>query len=804
MSRWWDDFRSDVRAARRTLWRTPAFAFAAILTLGLGIGANSAIFSVVYGVLLDPLPFRDADQLYDVGTQYPDGTAYALSAPDFMSVREDARSLQQVEAFTVGTFTMTGAGEPQQVRRASVSEGLISMLGLPLQVGRGLLPEDHQPGHGGVVLLDHRFWKREFGGDPSVTGRTLVIGGAPYVVAGVLAADARLSREADVVTPLERDASFDASLQRGRRDEFLRVIARARAGLTGEQIDADLRQLGIALQSRFPRTNEGLTFRAKPLTDVILGNVRAPLFILLGAVGLVLLVACANVASLLLARASTRQTEFAVRAALGASRGRLLQQLLTEAMVLGLAGGVIGLLIAYWATGMLTTGNVARLPRIEKVGINVPVVLFTLGVSLLTGLIFGAVPGLHASGKQLLQALTAGGRGGSQSGGHRLRAVLVVSEIALAVVLLTGAGLLIRSFVQLTHVNLGFQPEGAAAFRVSMQGESYGTDAQVLARVESFVERLRALPGVSAAAAGTMLPLSGGGDILSFSVQGAAPPPANVNPEIRIASITPDYFRAIGASLQRGRALSDQDREGTPLVALINQAGVRRWFGKEDPIGRHVRVGALVEIVGVVSDVLQHDPGRPTLPQLYVPLAQHPARRVQFVVRTGGDPVTLLSAIRAQGQAVDAQLPMAEFAPLEDLVTRSVARPRFYMTLLGLFAGVALVLATTGIFGVMSYMVTRRVREIGIRVALGARPAVVVRMIVGRAMLLASAGLAIGIIAALSLGNVLRGQLFGVSPVDPLTFTSVIVVLAASAVLASYLPARRAAMVDPVIVLRQS
>jgi putative ABC transport system permease protein len=805
MSRWWDDLRSDIRSARRTLWKTPGFALVAILTLGLGIGANTAIFSVVYGVLLDPLPFRDADSLYDISTLYPDGTAYTLSAPDFMSVRQDARTLEQVEVFSVGMFTLLGAGEPQQVRRAAVSDGLQPLLGLPVQAGRGLLPEDHQPGHTGVVVLDHRFWLREFGGSDTVIGRTLVIGGTPYVVVGVLVPDARLSREADVFIPLARNETYDANTQAGRRNEFLRVIARARPGFTPEQIDADLKQIGTRLQTSFPRTNQGLTFRAKPLADVILGDVRTPLFVLLGAVGVVLLVACANVASLLLARASTRQTEFAVRAALGAGRRRLLQQLLTEAIVLGLVGGVVGLLLAYWGTGALTAANAARLPRIEKVGINGPVVLFTLGVSLLTGIIFGAVPGLHASGKQLLQALHEGGRSGGQSGGQRLRAALVIGEIALAVVLLTGAGLLIRSFVQMMAVDLGFQPEHAAAFRIAMQSEAYGNNDQVQARVDSIVEKLRGLPGVTAVAAGTTLPLTSGGDILTFSVVGNAPPPPNVNPEIRIAGITPDYLRAIGTSMQRGRAFTDQDRDGTPPVAIINQAGVRRWFGSQDPLGRRIRVGGVErEIVGVVSDVLQYDPGRPAPPQLYLPLAQDPSRRAYFVVRTTSDPSTLLPVVRAQVHAIDPQIPVAEFAPLEELVTRSVARPRFYMTLLGLFACVALVLAATGIFGVMSYMVTRRVREIGIRVALGARPGQVVRLIVGRAMLLAAAGLVLGIIAAVLLGRVLRGQLFGVSPIDPVTFTGVILVLAASAALASYLPARRAASVDPVIVLRQS
>ncbi|MPY87176.1 MAG: FtsX-like permease family protein [Luteitalea sp.] len=811
-----DELQNDLRFACRTLRKNPGFAAVAILALGLGIGANSAIFSVVHGVLLKSLPFRDAPQLYKASMVYPDGTAYAsLSAPDFMSIREENRVFEQVEAYTTsglrvdgdsdGVFTLLGAGAPMEVRGASVSDGLFDLLGLPMAFGRSFLAEENRPGMGMVTVMDHGFWRRELGGDRAVLGRTLVVGGDSYRIVGVLAPGAQLLREADLYVPLEYGERFSATTPTGRRSEYLQVLARARPGSVLDQIHGDMRRVGTLLQSAFPETNERLTFTATPLREIIIAGVRTPLFLLLGAVGFVLLVACANVANLLLARASARQGELAVRAALGAGRSRLLRQLLTEAVVLGLAGGVVGLAIAHWGTQALAAAQPADIPRIEEVGVNAAVVLFTFGIALLTGLAFGALPALYATDRRLMAALREGGRGGGPGhGGHRIRAALVVAEMALAVVLLTGAGLLIRSFVELTRVHLGFQPERAVAVRIAMQGDPYRSGQQVVERVDRILERLRALPGVTAAAATTLLPLSGGGLILAFNVESAPPPSSDVNREIRTARVTPDYFRAIGASLLRGRGFTDRDDEDAPRVVLINEAAMRHWFPGEDPIGRRVDMAGVREVVGVVADVLQYDPGRPVEPQLYTPFAQLMAGSVQLVVRTAGDPVALAPAIRAQVHAIDPNLPIAEITPLEQLVAQSVARPRLYASLLALFAGVGLALAATGIFGVMSYAVAQRAHEMSIRMALGARAGEVVRLIMGRAMALAAVGLAVGIAAALALGGALRSQLFGVSPVDPLTLGAVALLLGATAAAASYLPARRAASLDPVAALRGS
>ncbi len=802
-SEWLTELRQDLGYALRTLRRTPGFTIAAVLSLALGIGATTAIFSVVNGVLLQSLPYHAADRLYEVRTLYPDGTGYALSAPDFMSIREETRHFEQVEAYASGVLTLLGAGEPREIQGARVSDGLLELLGVRFSMGRGFLPEEFQPGEGMVAVLDHGFWLRELGADRGVLGRTVTVGGDQYAIVGVLAPGSRLPNEADMLAPLEYDDTFSASAAiPARRGEFLRVLGRARPGLAPEALDADMRRVGTLLQERFPQTNARQTFNATSLREQIVGDVRAPLLVLLGAVGFVLLVACANVANLLLARTSARQEELAVRRALGAGRGRLVRQLMTESVVLALVGGAVGLLIAYWGTRALIAAQPADIPRLEEVGVSGTVVLFTLGVSLLTGLAFGVLPALHGTGRALMGTLREGGRSGTGAGGHRMRAGLVIAEMTLAVVLLMGAGLLIRSFIELTRVDPGFEPERAIAFRLTMQGDEYQNAQQIRGRVGTLLERLRALPGVNVAAATTVLPLSGRGALVDFAVSNEPPPP-NVNAEIGYASITPDYFRAVGTPLERGRTFTDRDDAQSPRVAIINEAGVRFWLGDENPIGRSVVAGgAEREIVGVVSDQLQRDPGQPAMPQLYVPYGQRTTRSLRFVVRSTGDPLALAPAIRELLRSLDPDLPVAELAPLGQLVSESMARPRFYTSLLTLFAGVALALAATGIFGVLSYSVAQRAREIGIRMALGAPAGGVARMILGRAMLLAGVGVGVGILAAVGLGRVLRSQLFGVSVVDPLTLGAVVLVLIASAAAASWLPARRAAGVDPVTVLR--
>ncbi len=794
----------DVGYALRMLRRAPGFTLVALTTLALGIGANSAIFSVVQGVLLAPLPYREADRLYRITTLYPDGTSYPLSPPDFMSVREQTRTLEQVEGFSGGVYTMLDAGEPREVRGTSVSDRLFDFLGVEVALGRSLLPADSQPGHERVAVLDHGFWQRQFGGDRRVLGRRIRIAGSTVEIVGVLARGTRLLDDADVYTPIVYNDTFSAATANGRRGEFLTIIGRAKAGLTPAQIDDDLRRIGSQLQVAFRETNETLTFNALPLTDVIVGDVRTPLLVLFGAVGFVLLVACANVANLLLARASARQAELAVRSALGAGRARLLRQLLSEALTLGAAGAVLGLAVAVVATRALVAAQPADIPRLEDVGVNGMVVIVTFAIAIATSVGFGMLPALQLTGVRLPSALRESTRGGASIGGQWMRSTLVVAEMALAVVLLIGAGLLIRSFIQLTRVDPGFRAEQALSFRVVLQGERYAQDEPTRIRVAEFEQHLRRLPGVSSVGATSVLPLSGRGAMVGFTVEGAPPPPPNVNAEIALASTTPDYLRAIGATLRQGRHFSARDDTAAPRVAIVNEAAVIRWFPGQNPIGRRVITnGVPREVVGVVADLLQRSAADRVAPMVFVPFAQRTIRSIKMAVRTTGDPAAVAPAIRAEIRALDADLAIADITPMTQLVVRSLTAPRFYTSLLALFAGVGLVLAAIGVFGVMSYAVAQRVREISIRLALGALPRDVLRMILGHALGLSAIGLGVGLLAAIGLGRVIQGQLFGVVLLDPVTFAVVPLVLGASAGLASFLPARRAMKLDPANALRE-
>jgi putative ABC transport system permease protein len=800
------EFKQDMGYAVRSMRRTPAFTAAALLTLALGIGANSAIFSVVNGVLLQSLPYTNPDRLYQVQMLYPDGTRYsALSAPDFMSLRESPGAFERVEATGGSLITLLGAGEPREVNGAFASDGLFDMLGVKVAVGRSFSAEEHKPGRGNVAILSHGFWQRAFGGDAAVLGRSVTGGSTSYTIVGILSPESELPDPADLVAPLTFDEAFDASTMRGRRSEYLRVLGAARAGVAPVAINGELTRLGESLQTRFPETNGGLQITSIPLAEMVVGDVRRPLFVLLGAVGFVLLVACANVANLLLARGSARHGELSVRAALGAGRMRLIRQLVTESLLLGLIGGGLGLMLAYWSTNALIAARPADLPRIDHIRLDGTVALFTFAAALVTSFIFGLIPALQSTNEHLLRGLQESGR--SQGGGrrtHRLRATLVVAEMALAVVLLTGAGLMIRSFVALTRVDPGFQPGGAIATRVSFQGPDYQNGEAIRTRLNLLLDRMRGLPGVTAVAAGSILPLSGAGAMNDFAVDGAPPPPPDVNQEIAVANVTPDYFKAIGAPLKRGRFFNDLDHAKSAPVALINEAGVRKWLPDQDPIGRRVLSGGPREIVGIVGDVLQRTPGQPAIPQLFLPYSQRTGRTVRIIVRAEGDPLTIAAAMREQIRSLDPNLPLAQAIPLQDTVARSIARPRFYMSLLTLFAAVALALSATGIFGVMSYSVAQQSKEIGIRMALGARASEVLRSIVGRALALAGGGVLVGIVVSLALGGVIRNQLFGVTVFDPATIGAVVVVLMASAALASLLPATRAARIDPIKAFRES
>ena len=796
------ELRQDIGYALRSLRRQPGFALVVILTLALGMGANSALFSVVNAVLLKGLPYANASELVLVQSDYANGEQYPLSAPDFASIAEWNRVYADIGAFTQARITLTGVGDPVEVRGALFTDGTLDMLGVRVVLGRPLQRADHEPGAPNVLLLSHGLWQRMFGGMPDVLGRTLTVSGSPYEIVGVLEPGREVPADAELFGAVTQDSTFNAMTPVARRGEFLNVVARLRPGVPAATADAEMKRIGADLQRQFPRTNDRITFSATPLADVLLGDVRTPLLVLLGAVGLVLLVACANVANLLLARATARTGELAVRAALGAGRGRLVRQLLTESFVLAALGGVIGLGLAYLGTRALVAAQPADIPQVDRIAIDGTVVAFTAVIALITALLFGALPALQSTGARLMATLRASGRG-APGGGERVRSVLVVAELAFAVVLLVGAGLLIRSFVELTRVDPGFRAENTASIRVALQGPRY--DAQEARRIafRQLTEQLRALPGVQSVGATTSLPATDNASLFGFEIPDGPPLPPELSAEIRVVIVTPDYFRTIGGALRSGRMFEERDGPDAPPVALLNQAAVAAWFPDRDPIGVIVDANGEREIIGVVGNVLQVRPGEPDDPELYIPYAQLSARNLYFTVRTSGDPMAVAPQIRAVVRALDPNLPLETLRPLDEVLGASIARPRFYTTLLTLFAALALGLAVIGIFGVMSYVVAQRQREIGIRMALGADRGQVVRMIVGRALALVAAGLGIGLVGALLMGRVLRSQLYGVGLVDPATIAAVFAVLAATGLTASLVPARRAAALDAGRTLRE-
>ncbi|CAN5880254.1 ABC transporter permease [soil metagenome] len=808
-----DTLLQDIRYAARRLLKSPGFTLVAVLTLALGIGANSAIFSVVNAVLLRSLPFAEPEQLVVFGTtkRGEEPRAGSMSPPDYMSLREHNRSFSDVSAFSYGGATLTGMDEPERIEAAWVSAGFFELFGAAPVLGRTIAPEEVQPGNTTVAVLSYAMWQQPFGGDPDVIGRTITLNGVTRTIIGVAPRGFDFPQKRALWVPLTHNEFFSSETAVNRRAQYLNVAGRLRPGVSVEQAAAEVRSLAAQLEQQFPETNTNVTLATLPLHEVMVGEVRTPLLVLLGAVGLVLLIACANVANLLLARAAAREGEIAVRAALGAGRGRLVRQLLTESVLLGLIGGALGLLLAYWGTTLLSALRLEGIPRLDEIGLDGAVVGFTLVVALLTGAIFGLIPALQATRTDLTSTLREGGRGalGGVRGSHA-RSMLVVSEMALAVMLLIGAGLLIRSFLQLQQVDPGFRTEQALAFDLELPSQSYSEGPQQAEFFRALIERLQPLPGVQAVSAVNILPMANDRFIINFDVEGRDEAPPGERPVLEVRVATPDYFRTMGIPLRRGRAFGDADRADAPPVVVINEMAARRYFPDEDAIGQRIRLGwgpgddrfAGGEVVGVVADVRQVGPSEDYVPEIYLPYTQVPVSDMSVIVRTAGDPLALAGVLRSQVRELDPNLPLSNLRTLDQLVAQSVAQPRFYMLLLTVFAAVALALAAIGIFGVMSYSVAQRTREIGIRVALGAEPQRVLQLVVGRALRLALLGVAVGLLGALALTRLLESLLFGVSTTDPLTFVAVAVLLAAVALLASYLPARRASGVDPIVALR--
>jgi predicted permease len=800
---------NDVRYGLRVLAKNPGFTAVAVVTLALGIAANTAIFSVVNTVLLRPLPYKDADRLVMVwGYNRARGfDTDQVSLLDFADWRTQNRVFEGMAASTDAMYTLTGAGEPAPIIAYQFSADYFRVLGVAPLLGRTFLQEEEKPGKNHVVVLSYSLWKSRFGGDRALVGKTVTLDGNPYTVVGVMPPGVQYPGVTELWTPLTplSEAASDRSYR------YLRVIARLKPGVTIPQAQTEMNTVAARLALEYPKTNkdEDAT-KIISLRQMISGDIRPALLVLLCAVGFVLLIACANVANLLLARAAGRQKEVAVRAALGASRSRLVRQFLTESVLLGIAGGALGLLLAFWSTGALvamfppTIANIS-IPHLDSIPIDGRVLGFALAVSLLTGVAFGLVPALQASGLNTNSSLKESGRslGGGKSG-RRFRAALVVSEVALSLVLLTAAGLTIKSFIHLLGGDIGFSPERVLTLRVLLPRYKYRTDAQQRAFSDQTIDRLRYLPGVKTVGTVTFLPLSGWWGRRSVSLAGQSSPQRQPLTAVW-SSVTPDYFRALGIPLVKGRFFTDQDTPGGGPVAIISKNLARQLAPNQDPVGKRVNVEGLTgphEVVGVVGDVHQLGMTSERTSEIYLPFSQAPAPIICFAIRTASDPGGLAKAAQREIWAVDGDQSVGYVMSMSQLASESLAPQRVVMLLLGLFAAIALLMAAVGIYGVISYSTTERTHEIGIRMALGAQSGDVLMLVIGRGFMLTLAGVGAGLAGALALTRFLASMLYGVRPTDPATFAGVSLLLSGVVLLASYIPARRATKVDPMVSLR--
>jgi putative ABC transport system permease protein len=801
-----DSVRLDLAYALRRLVQAPAFTAIATATLALGIGANTAIFSVVNAVLLKPLPFERPYELARVAQTWK-GRPSVYSPQNFLDVQSQSHAFEFLAAIDAGAVTLTGAGTPARVEGAEVSAAFFDVLRVRPPHGRAFGPEENEPGRTKVAVLGHRLWQERFGGDPGVVGRPVHLNRVPHVVVGVAPAGFSFPEGAEVWTPLEYDSRFRAE---SRGAWYLTVIGRLKPGVTVERAREEVSTIAARLAQAYPDANEGVGGTVLSLHEATVGDSRTALLVLLGAVGLVLLVACVNVANLLLARVAARETELAVRTALGAGRGRLVRQLLTESVLLALLGGLAGMALASFLVDALLALQPQGLPRLAEVRLDRPVLGFTAALSLLTGVLFGIAPAFQMARRATAQALREGSRGILAGGRGRLRSGLVVGQLALAMVLLAGAGLLIHSFSRLRQVDPGFRSSNALSFRIALPESAYADDARLVAFQDELRERLAALPGARAVGAVSSLPLTGARFSISFTVEGRPPLPPAQQPSLEVRIATAGYFEAMGIPLMRGRLFGRGDDGESPQVVVLSESAVRRFFPEEDPLGQRIELGMGSrrgrgvggEVVGVVGDVKERGLAEEELPEVYLPYAQYPVQSMDVLLRSNLDPRALAPAAERVVHALDAELPLSRVATLDEVVARSISQPRFHMLLLGAFAGSALFLAALGIFGVMSHAVAQRSREIGIRLALGARPGDVLRMLRGEALGLTALGIGAGLAATAALSRAIAGLLFDLSPTDPATLAGVAGLLAVSAGLAAQLAARKATRVDPLTALR--
>jgi len=822
----------DLRYGARTLLKKPGFTLVAVITLSLGIGANTAIFSVVDAVLLRPLPYPESERLVFLFSTGSGGTSVFGSAlPDYREWRDQNRTLEGLAGFYYGDFNLSPAGgEPARVQGAYITSNLFNVLKVYPALGRLFTPEEDQFGRHRVVSLSYGLWQRSFGGDRTIVGRKIKLGGESFTVAGVMPRGLPFFDnlpEVELWTPI---AFAPGDGMDSRNNHFVTLVGRLKPGVMVAQAREDASAIARRVEEQFP-VNKGLGALITPLHEQLTGDSSKALYVLLGAVAFVLLVACVNVANLMLARAAARERELAIRASLGASRGRIVRQIMVECLPLGLIGGALGVLLALWGIDLLESLLPASLPRHNEIGVNGRAISFTFAVALFTVLLFGLFPALQAAKADVRASLSEGGRGGSRQG--RLRRLLVVAEVALALVLLVGAGLMVRSFVKLRQAPVGFTERNVLTMRVSLPDAKYPFPISAddrrnpagLAFYEQLLERVGALPGVKAATVSSVLPLGSMGNWGKYlSVEGhPAPPSLDKVPSANFALISHDFFRTFGVAIRRGRSFTDRDKENSQPVAIVNETVARRFFPNEDPVGKTIWMGPPEHllppdaqtpenrfvrrlIVGVVADVKNGSLNQPVAPLVYAPFHQHRregwSNSLSLAVQTETAPETLTAAIRGQVRALDQDQPVSGVRTVGELLDRTLSEAKFNLLLLGLFAVLALVLAAIGVYGVMSYAVTQRTREIGVRMALGAQPRTVLRLVIGQGMALVSVGVVIGVAAAWALTRLMATMLFEVRATDPATFALIALLLALVALAACWIPARRAAKVDPMIALR--